>query len=71
MSEIGYKKEYRIKVLVKGRKSYNVTIPPEVIKREAEKRGITIEEFIGTFVAVSEYDNFDGIKYTFKEAERQ
>lgn len=67
--EIGYKREYRLKVLVAGRKSINVTMPYEVIQREAEKRNITVADFIKRFVAVAEYDNFDGILYTFKEAE--
>ena len=66
--EIGYKREYRLKVLVPGRKSINVTVPYEVIQREAEKRGITIADFIARFVAVAEYNNFDGVRYTFKEA---
>ena len=66
--EIGYKREYKLRVLVPGRKYISVGIPYEVIQREAEKRGITIADFLNTFVAVAEYDNFDGIRYTFKEA---
>lgn len=68
MSEIGYKKEYRLKVLVRGRKSINVTVPYEVVQREAEKRDMTVDDFIASFVAVAEYNNFEGIRYTFKEA---
>ena len=68
MVEIGYKREYKLKLLVKGRKSINVTMPYEVIAREAEKANISVDEFLAGFVAVAEYDNFDGIRYTFKEA---
>lgn len=66
--QVGYKKEYRLKVLMAGRKSINVTMPYEVIQREAEKRGITIPEFIEHYRAIAEYNNFDGVRYTFKEA---
>lgn len=66
--DIGLKKEYRLKVLVAGRKSINVTVPYEVVQREAERRNLTVAQFIDKFVAVAEYDNFDGIRYTFKEA---
>ena len=66
--EVGYKKEYRLKVLVAGRKSINVTIPYEVIQRESEKRDLTVEQFIDIYVAVAEYDNFDGVRYTFKKS---
>jgi len=68
MSDIGYKKEYKLKVLVKGRKSINVTVPYEVVVREAEKRAISVADFLVGFVAVAEYNNFDGIHYTFREA---
>ena len=64
---VGYKKEYRLKLLVPGRKSVNVTMPYEVIQREADKRQLSVKDFIAHFVAVAEYDNFDGIRYTFKE----
>ena len=66
-NKVGYKREYRLKVLVAGRKSINVTVPYEVVQREAEKRGIAVAEFIQRFRAVAEYDNFDGILYTFRE----
>lgn len=65
----GYKKTYRLKVLVAGRKSINVTMPYEVVAREAEKRNLSVEEFIDRFVVIAEYDNFEGIHYTFKKAE--
>ena len=67
--QVGYKKEYRLKVLMAGRKSINVTMPYEVIQREAEKRGITIAEFIEQYRAIAEYNNFDGVRYTFKKVE--
>jgi len=44
-----------------------VSIPRVVIAREAEKRGLTIGEFLDQFKAVAQFDNFDGVIYTFEE----
>jgi len=69
MEEIGYKKEYRIRYAVPGsnKKTIEVTLPYVVIAREAEKRGLTVDEFLVKFIAIAEYNNFAGIHYTFKE----
>jgi len=70
--DIGYKREYRIRYAVPGsnKKTIEVTLPYVVIAREAEKRGLTVDEFLAKFIAVAEYNNFDGIHYTFKEVGR-
>ena len=64
---IGYRKTYKLRVLVPGRRYISVGLPYEVVEREAANRGITVDEFLKRFVAVSEYDNFDGVHYTFRE----
>jgi len=46
-----------------------VSIPRIVIEREAERRELTIEEFLEQFRAVAQFDNFDGVRYTFEEIE--
>ena len=52
-----------------GQDSLNivVSISRVVIEREAEKRGLTIGEFLEQFKAVAQFDNFEGIIYTFEE----
>jgi len=57
------------KMRAQGEKGLNtvVSIPRQVITREAVKRGITIKEFIKKFKAVAHYDSFDGIFYAFEE----
>ena len=67
MAEIPYKKTYAMRAVGEGGLNTAVTIPPEVIRREAEKRGLTIDEFREKFIAVAQYDNIDGVLYTFKE----
>lgn len=64
---IGYKKIYKMRELVKGRKYISVAIPYEVIERQAELHKLPVSEFIKQFVVVAEYNNFEGVRYTFKE----
>lgn len=65
--QIGYRKTYRLRVAVPGRKSIEVTFPYEVVEKEARSRGLTIGEFLNRFQAIAEYDNFDGVIYRFEE----
>jgi len=64
----GYRKEYRVR-LAQGmkKKSMEVTFPYEVVEREARKRGLSIPEFLNKFRAVAQYDNFDGVFYSFEK----
>ena len=64
------RKKYQIRTPVGGRKSFIVTMPYEVVEREARRRELTIPEFIRKYQAVAHYDNFDGVLYTFEEARR-
>lgn len=68
-NEIGYRKEYKMRVLVQGAKHISVAIPYVVIERQAAMREITVEEFLAQFVAVAEFNSFEGVHYTFKELE--
>lgn len=62
---IGYKKSYRMRRLVPGKDHISITLPYEVVAREAANRGLTVEEFIEQFEIVAEYDSFEGVHYTF------
>ncbi len=64
---IGYRKTYRLRTAVPGRKSIEVTFPYEVVEKEARTRGLTMDEFLNQFQAVAEYDSFDGVIYKFEE----
>ena len=67
---IGYRKIYRLRTAVPGRKSIEVTFPYEVVEKEARSRGLTISEFLDRFQAVCEYNNFEGVLYRFEEIEK-
>ena len=60
------RKEYTVIIPVAGRKSAKVTFPYEVVDREARKRNLTIKQFLEQYVAIAQYDNFDGVLYTFE-----
>jgi len=68
---IGYRRTYRLRTAVPGRKSLEVTFPYEVVEKEARSRGLTVEEFVGCFQAVVEYDNFEGVIYRFQEIPKE
>ena len=63
---VGYRKTYKLRTLVPGRKYISVAVPYEVVEREATNLGMTVEEFIEQFVAVAEYNSFEGVHYTFE-----
>jgi hypothetical protein len=67
--DIGYRKEYKLRKLVKGRKYISTGVPYEVVEREAARRNMTVDDFIIQFIVVAEYDNFEGLRYTFKPAQ--
>lgn len=67
--EILYKKPYKMRAVGSDGLNTVVSMPPEVIRREAEKRGITVQEFLEKFVAVAQYNNIEGVLYTFREKE--
>ncbi len=68
MAEIkdAYKRRYKMRSLGEDGLNIVVSIPRVVIEREAEKRGLTIRGFLEQFRAVAQFDNFEGVVYTFE-----
>lgn len=60
------RKAYRIRLNVKGRKSFIVALPYEVVEREARKRELSIEDFLAKYHAIAQYNSFEGVRYTFE-----
>ena len=52
---------------MEGRKSFVVTMPYEVVEREARRRNLSLDEFLKRYQVVAHYDNFEGVIYTFEE----
>ncbi len=73
MAEIrdSYKRRYKMRAVGQDGLNIVVSIPRVVIEREAEKHGLTIPEFLEQFKAVAQYDNFEGVRYTFEEIKKE
>ena len=67
MDDVGYKKTYRLRCAVPNAKSIEVTFPYEVVERQATMHHMTVEEFIKNFEVVAEYNNSNGVQYSFQE----
>jgi len=65
-----YKKRYKMRAVGTDGLNIVVSIPRMVIEREAERSDLTIEEFLKQFRAVAQFDNFDGVRYTFEEIKK-
>ncbi len=66
-----YKKRYSMNVVGREGSTTTVAIPPAVIERKAEEKGMTPEEFIRTHQFVAIYNGFDGVFYTFEEKPKE
>ena len=66
MFENALRREYQIRVPVEGRKSFTVTMPYEVVEREARRRNLSLEEFLEKYKAVAHFDDFEGVFYSFE-----
>lgn len=62
-----FKKKYKMRSLGEDGLNTVVSIPRIVLQREADRRGISIDDFIKNYRAVAQFDNIDGIHYTFEE----
>jgi len=48
-------------------KTVRVTIPRDVVKREAARRGLSFEDFLKSYNIRWEYNGFEGVIGTFVE----
>lgn len=62
-----YKRRYKMRALGEDGLNIVVSIPRVVIEREAEKRKLTVGQFLEQFKAVAQYNNFEGVAYYFEE----
>lgn len=70
MIKDAYKRRYKMRAVGENGMNIVVSLPRVVIERETEKHGLTIPEFLEQFRAVAQFDNFEGVLYTFEEIER-
>ena len=63
----GYHKKYKMRRVVKERNYIVVALPYEIIKREASKRNMLVDQFIVEYEAVAVYNDSEYITYRFKK----
>ena len=66
---VGYKKTYKMRRPIKGKRYISIGLPWEVVQREASIRGLTVEQFTAAYVVEAEYNGSDGVRYRFKSSE--
>ena len=71
MIKDAYKRRYKMRALGENGLNIVVSLPRVVIEKEAEKHGLTIPEFLEQFRAVAQFDNFEGVLYTFEEIRKE
>lgn len=64
-----YQKTYKMRQ--QGDRGMNVvvSIPPEIIEKEARIRNLTVDEFIQKFRVIANFNGFEGVLYKFVQAE--
>lgn len=65
-----YKRRYKMRAVGADGLNIVVSIPRVVIEREAEKRNLSVDDFLQKFRAVAMYNNFDGVLYNFEEVKK-
>lgn len=61
-----YTKVYKLRTAGDDGRTIEVSMPREVVVKEARKRGMTLEEFIQRYRAIAHYNAFDGVFYGFE-----
>jgi len=67
--EKALRRRYVLRKTGNGR-SFETTIPREVVEREARGKGLEIDEFLEEYVAEVLYGDFHGVHITFTKGEK-
>jgi len=61
-----YKRKYKLRRTGAQGSTIEITVPREVVEREARRLGITEEEAVEALVGVWRYNNFLGVHLSFE-----
>jgi len=64
-----FRRKYKMRAAGENGLNIVVSIPRIVLQREADKRGISLKDFIRSHHAVALFDDIDGIHYIFEKKE--
>jgi len=62
-----YKRKFKMLAGGADKKTVRATIPRDVVMREAERRGLSFEDFLKSYNIQWEYNGFEGVIGTFVE----
>lgn len=68
--EKALRRHYALRKTGEGGRSFETTIPREVVEREARGKGLEIDEFLEEYVAEVLYGDFHGVHITFTKGEK-
>lgn len=69
MGENVYQKTYKMRQQGREKQNVVVSIPPEIVEKEARIRNLTIDDFIQQYRVIASFNGFDGVLYKFVQAE--
>jgi hypothetical protein len=68
MEDNVYQKTYKMRQQGREKQNIVVSIPPEIVEKEARRRNLNVEEFVQQFRVVANYNGFEGVLYKFVPA---
>ena len=69
MEENTYQKIYKMRQQGDRNKNVVVSIPPEIIEKEARIRNLSVDNFVDQFRVIACYNGFEGVLYKFVPAQ--
>jgi len=64
-----YKSRYKMRAVGSDGASIITTLPPQAVRREASKHGLSVKEFIDQYRVVAYYGDFDGVFFQYEKVE--
>lgn len=69
MQDNVYQKTYKMRQQGREKQNIVVSIPPEIVEKEARIRNLKVDDFIQQYRVVANYNGFEGVLYKFVQAE--
>ena len=64
-----YTRTYKLRTTGQRDRTFEVSVPRDVILRQARRAGVTPDEFLEQYRAVAHFDDFEGVYYYFEKYE--
>jgi hypothetical protein len=71
MQDNVYQKTYKMRQQGRENKNVVVSIPPEIVEKEARTHNLSIDEFVQQYRVLANFNGFEGILYKFVPANEE